>query len=211
MDRVCLLANRGDADEAETFAAPIERFASEEFTRHGRITFAQAPLHTCLSFAQRQNGRYAEAIRTAQTFVGRCRASKLSRRQPCEGRGLIAQALAELDGGRNAAALATVGERLRFDSDGCHVQVNLCLAHGRALLANGRPSEALEPLRLAYGDYLESGSKTSFAAEAEYWLGRAWIANGDVGRGRKLVAEARETLAKSPIRSHRRLAAQQHP
>ena len=209
--RVCLLANRGDADEAETFAAPLAKLASEEFARHGRITFAQAGLHTCLSFAQRQRGHFAEAIRTAQTFVERCRASKFPRKQPCEGRGLIAHALAELDGGRSAEALATVEERLKFDSNGCNVQQNLCLAYGRALLANGRPHEALEPLRLAYGMYLEQADKTWFTAEAEYWFGQAWIANGEVKRGHWMVAQAREALAKSPIQSHRRLAAQTRP
>ena len=209
--RVCLLANRGDADEAETFAAPLTKLASEEFAQHGRITFAQAGLHTCLSFAQRQKGRFAEAIRTAQTFVDRCRASKFPRKQPCEGRGLIAQALAELDGGRNAEALATIEERLKFDSNGCNDQQNLCLAYGRALLANGRSHDALEPLRLAYGFYLQEGDKTTFAAEVEFWFGQAWIASGEVKRGRWMVAQAREALAKSPVASHRRLAAQPQP
>ena len=206
IERVCLLANRGDADEAEAFAAPIAKLASEEFARHGRITFAQAPLQTCLSFAQRQNGRFDEAARTAQAFVMRCRASKLPYKQPCEGRGLIAQALAELDAGRNAEALATIEERLKFDDEGCGTQQNLCLAYGRALLANGRPTEALEPLRLAYGVYLESADSTSFAAEAEYWFGQAWIANGDIKRGRWMVAEAKKILATSKLRSHQTLA-----
>jgi tetratricopeptide (TPR) repeat protein len=209
--RVCLLAQRGEADQAETFAAPIFKLANDEFARHQRITFAQAPLHVCLSFAQRQNGRHAEAARTAQTFVERCRVSKFPHKTPCEGRGLIAQALAELDGGRVAEALATVEERLTFDSEGCQVQTNLCLAYGRALLANGRTREALEPLRLAYAFYLEQADKGPFAAEAEFWFAQAWIANGEVKRGRWMVAEARKALAASPISTHQRLAAGQLP
>jgi len=41
------------------------------------------------------------------------------------------------------------------------------------------------------------------AAEAEYWFGQAWIANGEVKRSRWMVAEARETLSRSPLKSHR--------
>jgi hypothetical protein len=203
-----VLANRGDADKAETFAAPLAKLASNDFARIGRVTFAEPNLQACLSFAQRQQGRYAEAVRTARTLVERCRASKFPRRQQCEGRGLIAQALAELDDGRAADALATIQERLKFDSYGCTFQRNLCLAYGRALLVNGRPKEALEPLRLAYGGHLEEADKSSFAAEAEYWFGQAWIANDEIKRGRWMVAQAREALARSPIQSHRRLAAQ---
>ena len=61
---------------------------------------------------------------------------------------------------------------------------------------------------MAYGAWLSSNQPRSvFAAEAEYWFGQAWIANGEVKRGRWMVAEARQTLAGSPLKSHRALAA----
>jgi len=91
----------------------------------------------------------------------------------------------------------------KLDSD-----PNAALAYGRALLANGRAQEAVEPLRMAYGAWLSSTQpRSAFAAEAEYWFGQAWIANGEIKRGRWMVAEARRTLAQSPLPSHRALAA----
>ena len=85
---------------------------------------------------------------------------------------------------------------------------NTAMAYGRALLANGRAQEALEPLRMAYGAWLSSNQpRSDFAAEAEYWFGQAWIANGEVKRGRWMMAEAQRTLAQSPLPSHRALAA----
>jgi hypothetical protein len=42
--------------------------------------------------------------------------------------------------------------------------------------------------------------------EALYWLGRAQEAS-DASQGRAMVAEARPRLARSPVASHRRLAA----
>ena len=73
------------------------------------------------------------------------------------------------------------------------------LAHGRALLANGRAAEALEPLRKSYGFWLGHDPKSVWAAEAEYWFGQAYIASGDVKRGRWMVAEAKRRLATSRI------------
>ena len=84
---------------------------------------------------------------------------------------------------------------------------DLRLAYGRALLANGRAAEALEPLRIEYGENLASRDRF-YVAELEYWFGQAWIANGEAKRGRWMMAEAREQLAKSPFPSHRALAAQ---
>jgi len=80
------------------------------------------------------------------------------------------------------------------------------LAHGRALLANGRTTEALEALRKSYGFWLGHDPKSVWAAEAEYWFGQAWTANGDAKRGRWMVAEAKRALAASPFRLHRQLA-----
>ena len=85
--------------------------------------------------------------------------------------------------------------------------VDVPLAYGRALLANGRAAEALEPLRQSYGFWLGHDPKSVWAAEAEYWFGQAWIANGDAKRGRWMVAEAKRALAKSPYKLHQSLAA----
>jgi tetratricopeptide (TPR) repeat protein/tRNA A-37 threonylcarbamoyl transferase component Bud32 len=211
MDRVCLLAQRGDVDEAEQFAAPMAARFNAEFSQIGRLSPGQNNFWSCLSFAQRQKGRYAEAVRTAQTIIERCRANKTAARVACEARPLREQALAELDWGRNAEAMATMQERLKsarkLDGD-----PNAALAYGRALLANGRAQEAIEPLRMAYGSWLSVGQPNHvFAAEVEYWFGQAWIANGEVKRGRWMVAEAKRTLAQSPLPSHRALAVQPGP
>lgn len=198
---------RGDAAQAETEAVPLVA----AFDKVGRMTPSQRSLRACLSFAQRQEGRFAQAIATAQTMLERCRAAKQTNPQGCAGRALVTQAMAELDAGQNADALATIEQRLKLR----HAFLgdpNLGLAYGRALLANGRPSEAIEPLRLAYGSWLASNlPRSAFAAEAEYWFGQAWIANGEAKRGRWMVAEAREVLATSGLKSHRLLAARPNP
>ena len=211
MNRVCLLAQRGDVDAAEQFSVPMVARFNAEFSQLGRLSPGQNNFWSCLSFAQRENGRYAEAVRTAQTIVERCRANKTAARIACEARPLREQALAELDWGRNTEALATMQERLKsarkLDGD-----PNAALVYGRALLANGRAQEAIEPLRMAYGSWLSVGQPNHvFAAEVEFWFGQAWIANGEVKRGRWMVAEAKRTLAQSPLPSHRALAAQPGP
>ncbi len=212
MLRVCLLANVGDAVEAERFAAPLVAGLDAEFGKLGRVTKGEENLWSCLSFAQRQNGRYAEAVRSAKTIMERCRAEQLQtqqaiseRRRGCEARPLSQQALAELDWGRPADALATMERRLKLPFS-IENDPNATLAYGRALLANGRAREAIEQLRIAYGSWLGSPAPRSvFAAEAEYWFGRAYLAIGDE-RGRWMVAEAKRTLATSKLKSHQALA-----
>jgi len=212
MLRVCLLANVGDAVEAEQFAAPMVAALDAEFDKLGRVTKGEDNLWSCLSFAQRQNGRYAEAVSSAKTIMERCRAEELQtqqaiseRRRGCEARPLSQQALAELDWGRPADALATMERRLKLPFS-IENDPNATLAYGRALLANGRAQEAIEPLRIAYGSWLGSPApKSVFAAEAEYWFGRAYLAVGDE-RGRWMVAEAKRTLATSKLKSHQALA-----
>ena len=175
MNRVCLLAQRGDVDAAEQFSVPMVARFNAEFSQIGRLSPGQNNFWSCLSFAQRENGRYAEAVRTAQTIVERCRANKTAARIACEARPLREQALAELDWGRNTEALATMQERLKAHAklDG---DPNAALVYGRALLANGRAQEAIEPLRMAYGSWLSVGQPSHvFAAEVEFWFGQAWI------------------------------------
>ena len=75
MTRICLLASRGDDDGAEAVAAPLVAHYDAEFRQIGVITANQGDLWLCLSAAQRQNGRFAEAAETAQKMVDRCRAT----------------------------------------------------------------------------------------------------------------------------------------
>ena len=88
MTRVCLLATRGDADGAEAVAAPLVAYYDAEFHRIGLITANQGDLWLCLSSAQRQNGRFAEATETAQKMVDRCRATN-AKFSCCDGVGHV--------------------------------------------------------------------------------------------------------------------------
>ncbi len=72
--------------------------------------------------------------------------------------------------------------------------------------------EALEVLRRSYSVWLRMGDPGNiWAAETKYCFGRAWIAVGDVTRGRRMVTEAREILARSPNATQRKLADQPVP
>ncbi len=122
--------------------------------------------------------------------------------------------LAELELQKPAQALASIEPAVPLAIKGPSWDIDwgvIHLAHGRALLANGRAAEALEPLRKAYGFWLGHDPKSVWAAEAEYWFGQAWIANGDLKRGRWMVAEAKQALAASPFKLHRALAAARKP
>jgi hypothetical protein len=81
----------------------------------------------------------------------------------------------------------------------------LSFAHPRILIADGRASEAIEPLRRTYGHWLSTRPDSPYTAEALYWFGQAYVAVGDP-RGRWMVAQSRQALAKSPNQAHRRLA-----
>jgi hypothetical protein len=124
--------------------------------------------------------------------------------KPCEVRGLVALALAQLDAGRIAEAKATMEQRLKVSPDR-HNDPNFAIAYVRVLLADGRGAEAIEPLRDTYGNWLSMQPNSVYAAEALYWFGRAYLAAGDK-RGRWMVEQARQALAKSPISTHRALA-----
>ncbi len=220
MTRVCLLASRGDDDGAEAVAAPLVAHYDAEFRRIGVITANQGDLWLCLSAAQRQNGRFVEAAETAQKMVDRCRATnaKFSSNPitavigwdffspaRCQGRALAARALAELAQGRAADALATVEERLQVSKEFSRDR-RFAVAYGRALLANGRADEAIEPLRINYGAWLSLAPNSIGTVEAQYWFGQAYLAIGDK-RGEWMVAEAKQKLAASPIKTHRAIAA----
>ncbi|MGH6624823.1 MAG: hypothetical protein ACREBN_12655, partial [Burkholderiaceae bacterium] len=208
ISEVCLLAWQGQAEAAEQAAAPLIAESDVVYAKIGRLTPRQGELWTCLSSALRQQQRYPEALRTLRTYVERVRATKLSpdlNVRAGEGEALIERALIELETDQIDAARATIEARRTMSADlGSHP--TYALAYGRVLLATGRAAEAVEPLRKNYETWLSLQPESPYTAEALYWLGRANEAGGKP-RGREMVAQAKATLANSPVEPHRRLAA----
>ena len=205
MLRICHVAMHGRTDEAESIAAPWLARVNEAFAHSGRITSAQEDLYLCLSLAQRLNGKSNDALRTAQELLSICRAPLTPGKEICMRRGLLVLALAQVDAGLHTEALATLAERGKWPR-GFQINPDVLLARGRALLANGQAKEAVDSLRIAYGVWLGwPEPRGPYAAEAEYWLARAYLADGD-SRGRWMLEQARKTLAQSSVRSHRQLA-----
>jgi hypothetical protein len=202
--RTCGLAFRGEAEAAERYSAPLLEMLSAEHARIGRITPFQGQFFGCLAYAQRQLGRPVDAINTIRTFLDRCRAMKFGP-QVCEIDALLGLAVAQLDAGLNAEATATMDTRAKLATSGFNPDA--AIARGRVRLANGQAKESIEPFRRAYGYWLGSADPRGlFAAEAEYYLARAYLAAGDL-RGRWMLTEARRTLTNSPLGHHRALAA----
>jgi hypothetical protein len=128
----------------------------------------------------------------------------------CAGKLLLLRAEAEVDGGEYEAALLSLQER-RKEPRGSSMLSDHPLAGGRALLGLGRVDEALAPLQLAYAGWLASPNPRGHdAAEAEFWLALAYLANND-RRGHWMLAEARKSLATSPLQHQRKLAERQFP
>ena len=167
-----------------------------------------ADMRSLLSVAQRVNGKLDEALRSAEEGLMLTR----PKGQPVrEARMLVNRAEIELALGRSVQALATIESALPAVANGDlkiqPIEANAHMTHGRALLAVGRAPEAIEPLRKAYGYWLAHDPKSEWAAEAEYWFGQAYLANGDMKRGRWMEAEAKQRLAQSSFKPHRALAA----
>lgn len=210
MLKMCVLAGSGRAQAALEFAAPLKAELDAEFAKVGRLTQWQAEFFRCLSFAQRQLGLLEAARQTAQIFIDRCTAAGSPAHQRCQAQLLLPRAEAEVDAGEFRAALSSLQER-RKQPRGLGILPDHPLTEGRALLGLGRVEEALPILQFAYGAWLASAQpRGHYAAEAEYWLAVAYLANEDP-RGRWMLAEARRTLASSPLQSHRDLAARPIP
>ena len=210
MSNVCVLAGQGKGQAALEFAAPLRTELDAEFAKVGRVTQWQSTFFRCVSFAQRQLGLLADAKQTAQVFIDRCKAGPTASDGRCEAKLLLPRAEAEVDGGEYEAALLSLQER-RKQPRGTGILSDHPLTGGRALLGLGRVAEALPPLQFAYGAWLASHEpRGHYAAEAEYWLALAYLANHDT-RGRWMLAEARKTLATSPLQHHRALAARRVP
>ena len=164
--------------------------------------------------ALRLDGRFEEAVRAADKSMSVARTKGFAEDHPFFLWPQMWRGLAELELQKPAQALASIEPAVPLAIKGPSWDVDwgvIHLAHGRALLANGRAAEALEPLRKSYGFWLGHDPKSVWAAEAEYWFGQAWIANGDLKRGRWMVAEAKRALAASPFKLHRALAAARKP
>ena len=147
-----MLARTGKSEEAEALAAP----AIAEFdARQSAPFFPQAvPGHLGLSFAQRENGHFEAAIDTALRLEALCHKRSWNW---CITDARVARAAAQLDAGEPVVALASAEQALEhqheFWSD--PPAADLGIVVGRAKLANGRAREALEPLRQAYGFWLD--------------------------------------------------------
>jgi serine/threonine-protein kinase len=196
---VAWLALSGDTEAAEMLASKEESAAD---------TFYAYWLRIGQSLAQRQNGHYTAAIATARKLEEACPQVRNIDPLFCVAEARALRAVAQLDAGDLTAALASANEALELQDvyplppHGADFGIVI----GRVRLANGMAKEALEPLRQAYGFWLGHDPKSVWAAEAEYWFGQAWIANGEVKRGRWMVAEAKRTLATSKLKSHQALA-----
>ncbi len=203
---VCVLAETGNVGKALDRALPLRAEIDDQFSRVGRATNFEYLLFKCQSFAERQLGRLADARRTAQAFLDRCAASKFSEDARCHAKLLVTRAEAEVDAGDFEAALTSLKERRR-QPRGLGLLPEHPLAHGRALLGLGRVDEAIDSLREAYGSCLASSDpRGANAAEAEYWLARAYLMKNDP-RGIWMLKEARRTLARSPLPLQQQLAA----
>ncbi len=204
--RICLLTQQGAAEAAEETAAPLVAEAHAVYAKLGRMTPKQGELWTCLSGAQRLQGRLADARRSLQTLIERGKEMQFSPelRRSVDAEILIEQALIELDSGEIAAAQATMDRRLAISREmGNHPMYPL--AYGRVLLASGQAGAAGAPLRVHYEGWRALNPDNPHTAEALYWLGRAREAAGEAS-GRTMVAEALAALARSPVKAHRRLA-----
>jgi TolA-binding protein len=84
---------------------------------------------------------------------------------------------------------------------------DLHLTRGQALLKLGRVSEARDSFRISDEFWRHYEPASHWAAEASYWLARALIDAGDATAGRQMLKSAQARLAKSPMPSHRTLAA----
>ena len=121
----------------------------------------------------------------------------------CQGRALAARALAELAQGRAADALATVEERLQMSKE--FSRDRSCRRLGRALIVTAR-CEAIEPDWLTYG----AGSVLlpTASSQTRIVLVRTGLPRIGDKRGEWMVAEAKQKLAASPLKTHRALAAE---
>jgi serine/threonine-protein kinase len=169
----------------------------------------EAVLRFLLARSQLANGAPESARRTVEDLLSFMRGNGLSKDDEAEI--LVLRSAAELALGDTSQALATIESAMPTVRSSFPTTVvawaNAHLVYGQALLAGGNPHAAVETLRSAYGFWLGHAPASAWAAEAEYWLGQAYRADGDTRRGRWMVDEARRALATSRFGPHRVLAA----
>ena len=156
----------------------------------------------------RLEGRYAEAVQALDKAIA-ISTAKSPQVERFRLWPLVHRANAQLDLQQPVEALATIEQARPLLAKYPGFGTGLGLAHlvlGRALLANGRAADALEPLRESHDFWLGHDPGSVWAAEADFWFGRALAANGEARRGQRMVSQAQRTLAASPFKSHRELA-----
>jgi tRNA A-37 threonylcarbamoyl transferase component Bud32/tetratricopeptide (TPR) repeat protein len=206
--QLCLHAQSGDYAAAERTAGPLIAYSNAVYAKVRRLTPRQGALWTCLSQAQRQQGHFDQALKTLGVFIERCATTPLAPalRPGCEGEALIERTLIELDTGRVADAQATLAARMAMSPVKAE-HPTYALAHGRVLLAGGEAAQAIEPLQRHHATWAVLQPDSPYTAEALYWLGRAHRRRTGA-HGRAMMAQAREALANSPVRSHRLLGSE---
>jgi tRNA A-37 threonylcarbamoyl transferase component Bud32 len=206
--RMCQLARRGDAEEVHRLGAAMKPALAELFARVGNITRGEHVFWVCLSDAERQLERYADAEAAARTLIDKCRANEAlhpSWRWGCTERALSALVMVYLDAGLLDKARAAMAERLATDPQGKE-DPRFAIARSRLLIADGQAAQAVPVLREVLDGWLSGLPSLTIVAEHRYWLGRALAASGDPS-GRAMVEQARRALAASPLKTHQRLAA----
>jgi tRNA A-37 threonylcarbamoyl transferase component Bud32 len=205
-NRICQLAQRGDAEEALRLGSTLKPGLDAQFARLGRMPTNEYGFWVCLSDAGRQLERYADAEAAAQGLVERCIATQKAESDvDCAERALSALALVYLDAGQIDKARLAMARRLVINPV-WNRDSRFAIAYTRVAIADGRAAEAIPVIRRVHREAAAQQPDSPATAEHLYWLGRALVASGDAS-GRSLVTQARGALAASPLATHRRLAA----
>jgi tetratricopeptide (TPR) repeat protein len=118
-------------------------------------------------------------------------------------------ALAQAEAHQAGAALATLGDLTPLLAKQLSMtapyHAEAWLAGGRALLEQGRTTEAVESLRKAYAFWQDFDATHRQTGEAAYWLARALVAQGDTAAAAQLQRTARDILRQSRLPRDRQL------
>ncbi len=161
------------------------------------------------SMALRFRSQPQAAIELASAALRRANNGPLGPRSGAALRVALAQA--QLDAGENQAARSVLEQALaQYQTAQVGPSPRLTdalVGLGRAELALGSPASALAAFKQAHDYWQQFDAHSLWAAEAQFWYGRALVASGQSAGGRRLIEQARSRLARSPLAEHRRLAA----